>query len=152
MSDNLQEDAPVEVRILDWQVSRNSSPITDIAYLIFTGTDYDTRKEHLHYLLDYYHQCLSKKLSFMDCDIEDIFPKTVFDEHVKKFLSYGLFMSFMLLPAVLGEVEDVPDMDTLLALETVGQDDVKFVNKESSNRFVTRVNGICQTFIDLEMI
>lgn len=142
----------MDVRILDWQVSRNSSPITDIAYLIFTGTDYATRNEHLHYLLNYYHECLAKKLSLMDCDIEDVFPKTVFDEHVKKFLPYGLFMSFMLLPAVLGEAEDVPDVDTILSLETVGVDDIKFVNKESSDRFVSRITGVCQTFVDLELM
>jgi len=145
-------DEPVDVRLLDWQISRYCSPITDIAYLIFTGTDYGTRKKHFKYLMNYYHQCLGQKLGYMDCDVEEAFPKAVFEEHLKKLLTYGLFMSFLLLPAVLGEAEDVADMDVLLLKETIELGDIQFVNKESANRFTIRMTGVCQTFIDMGLI
>lgn len=140
------------MRLLDWQVGRHCSPITDIAYLIFAGTDYETRKEHFKYLMDFYHQSLGQKLSFMDCDVEEAYPKHIFEEHLKKLLPYGLFMSFMLLPAVLGEAEDVADMDVLLQKETIELDDIQFVNKESASRFTIRMTGVCQTFIDMGLI
>lgn len=142
----------MEVVLLDWQITRHCSPLTDIAYLFFSGTDYDLRKNHFQELLDYYHNSLAKSLSYMDCDIEEHFPKAVFVEHQKKILPYGLFMSFMLLPAVLGEAEDVPDMDALLAKEEILQSDLKFENKQASNRYQIRMRGVVQTCLDMDLI
>lgn len=119
---------------------------------MFTSTDYDTRKEHFQSLMDFYHDCLAKSLGYMNCNIEDHFPKAVFEEHLKKLLTYGLFMACMLLPAVLGEPDDVPDMEELLKKEKIDHNDYKLKNPQSLCRFQVRMEGVVRTFIEMDMI
>lgn len=50
---------PIEVCFLDWQVSRQSSPVIDIVYFIFCCTTKELRDEHYDDFLKSYHESLS---------------------------------------------------------------------------------------------
>lgn len=55
--DNNQK--PIEVCFLDWQLSRLASPIIDITYFIFLSTTKELRDTHYNDFLKIYHQSLS---------------------------------------------------------------------------------------------
>lgn len=50
---------PIEICLLDWQISRESSPIIDIMYFIFCCTKKELRDDHYDDFLKVYHQSLS---------------------------------------------------------------------------------------------
>lgn len=50
---------PIEVRLLDWQMARCSSPVLDIVYCIFCCATKELRDEHYDEFLKIYHESLS---------------------------------------------------------------------------------------------
>lgn len=50
---------PIEVYFLDWQLSRHSSPIIDVVYYIFCCTTKELRDVHYDEFLKIYHDSLS---------------------------------------------------------------------------------------------
>lgn len=53
---------PVDVRLLDFQISRYGSPVLDILYYIFCCTQKELRDQHYDNFLQIYHSSLSKHL------------------------------------------------------------------------------------------
>ena len=50
---------PIEICLLDWQISRHSSPIIDIVYYMFCCTTKELRDAHYDDFLKVYHESLS---------------------------------------------------------------------------------------------
>lgn len=57
--DNLK---PIEINLLDWQMSRYSSPIIDILYFMFLCTTKELRDAHYNESLNIYHEHLSSNI------------------------------------------------------------------------------------------
>lgn len=54
-----QKGVPVDIRLLDWQIMRYSSPVCDIMYYIFGCTTKLLRDRHYSEFLDTYYNSLS---------------------------------------------------------------------------------------------
>lgn len=50
---------PIEICLLDWQVARHSTPISDIVYYLFSCTTKELRDVHYDNFLKTYHESLS---------------------------------------------------------------------------------------------
>lgn len=50
---------PINISLVDWQVSRHSSPIIDIVYFMFCCTTKELRDDHYDDMLKLYHETLS---------------------------------------------------------------------------------------------
>lgn len=53
---------PVEIQLIDWQISRHTSPIIDIVYFMFCCTTKELRDQHYDSLLKIYHESLSNHI------------------------------------------------------------------------------------------
>lgn len=53
---------PTQVCLVDWQILRYASPITDLVYYIFLGTTKEMRDIHYNTFLSTYHNSLSSHL------------------------------------------------------------------------------------------
>lgn len=49
----------------------------------------------------------------MGSNPSELYPREVFDDHLKRFGKFGLAMAIMILPIITSKVEDTPDMDEL---------------------------------------
>ncbi|XP_077295355.1 uncharacterized protein LOC143917646 [Arctopsyche grandis] len=94
---------PVDMKFIDWQIARACSPVTDLSYMIYTGTDTLIRAKYNSRLFNVYYDALGKQLKYFGCDIEECYPRAIFDDNLKEFLPYGLMMSAILLPLVLSK-------------------------------------------------
>ncbi|XP_055297452.1 uncharacterized protein LOC129565999 isoform X2 [Sitodiplosis mosellana] len=56
---------PIEISFLDWQISRHSTPIIDIAYFIFSCTTKELRDAHYDEFLNIYHDNLSAHIHWV---------------------------------------------------------------------------------------
>lgn len=57
-----QKHVPVDIRFLDWQMSRYASPATDILYYFSCCTIKEFRQKHFAELLKVYHRSLAAAL------------------------------------------------------------------------------------------
>lgn len=58
-----QDKKPVDLRLLDWQIARYASPVTDIVYYIFSCTTKPLRDKYYDHMLQTYHTSLSEMLT-----------------------------------------------------------------------------------------
>ncbi|CAG9134314.1 unnamed protein product [Plutella xylostella] len=81
----------VECIMIDYQLSRLSSPVVDILYLIFNCTDIDTRKDHYNDWLDYYYKVLDDSLCHYNLKSSLVYPRDKMVEDLKR---YGIEILF----------------------------------------------------------
>lgn len=107
------------VCLLDWQLARFGTPVIDLFYLIFTATDKPLRDEEYNNLMDHYHHVVTEAIMKMGSS-PDLFTRHDFDEQLNKLAPWMLFIAVHMLPVILADSKDVPDMDDYS--ENVGND------------------------------
>ncbi|XP_045586387.2 uncharacterized kinase-like protein D1044.1 [Procambarus clarkii] len=117
--------APVEVMLLDLQVVRRSSPAADINYLLYTSLTGDIRKPNLDTFLSKYYNSFHSVLQEAKMDMP--FTETWLLQEFREKNLVGALFAMMLVPMVLFEPEDVPDMsgDDKSDLEDIMNDFMK---------------------------
>jgi len=57
-----QSGAVVDLRLIDWQLMRYASPVTDLMYFLFTCTTKNFREQYFQKALDFYYACLATSI------------------------------------------------------------------------------------------
>jgi hypothetical protein len=151
---------PVELRLLDWQIMRYCSPVCDLMYYLFSCTVKTLRDSHYESFLDVYYKSLSSFLARLGSDPAKVFPRSVLDEHLKKFGKFGLAMAIMVLPIFTSNPEDTPDMDEIAekfkeVQDNGGEFDQSELNFSSANtigEYTKRMDGCFQDMYRLGYI
>ncbi|EDV46029.2 uncharacterized protein Dere_GG18847 [Drosophila erecta] len=102
-----------DVRLIDWQLMRYASPVTDLFYFLFTCTSRGFRQKHLKNMLDDYYEELGLQLIRLGERVEQLFPRPAFDEQVARKAAVGLLLAMMVLPIVTMQGQDVPDLQAI---------------------------------------
>lgn len=77
------EGASLVALILDFQLSRCSSPAMDIAFFIYTCTEKALRDDHYDDMLKLYHEELSKNINALGSDPKKLYPWETFIAEVR---------------------------------------------------------------------
>ena len=77
------DQTPESIVFLDFQTCRVASPITDLVYFLYICTNSALRKVHYNDLLDEYYAGFSEQVQALGLEIDEVFPKTVFQVSVK---------------------------------------------------------------------
>lgn len=77
------QDGSIEVVVLDFQTIQVSSPVFDLLYIIFTGTDKAFRDEHYQSLVDLYFTQLTKSMERLHLD-PGLYTREDFDFELKE--------------------------------------------------------------------
>ncbi|CAL8110272.1 unnamed protein product [Orchesella dallaii] len=102
---------PVTVTLVDWQITREACPTTDLAYFFFSSVRAPLRIPNLDALLKVYHDAFIRY-----CDALAVKPLKGFSfETLKRRFRraeyYGLLVALPLLTFVMKPPEEAPDMD-----------------------------------------
>ncbi|CAB3383858.1 Hypothetical predicted protein [Cloeon dipterum] len=89
-----QPDSPSDVRFLDYQLTRITTPAADVTYFLFTSPNSILEQHHM--------------------DPEKIFSRRCLDEEMARMAPYGLTSAGIVVPAVCVPPEFTPDMDKVL--------------------------------------
>lgn len=88
-----------------------------------------------------------------------MFPRKVFDQHLKVFGNFGLVMAMMILPLITSNAEDTPDMDefaeNLKKLGENGEVDKNafdFTSENSYDKYAKRMLEVCEDMCLLQYI
>lgn len=109
------DQTPDRIVLVDWQVSRYSSPVADLLYFIFVCTDHTLRAKHYEELLKAYHDSLKELLHKLGGNIELQFPFSAFEIHLKRFGKMGAVLASFMIQILLTKKEDLPDLEFVAA-------------------------------------
>ncbi|KPJ17455.1 hypothetical protein RR48_03865 [Papilio machaon] len=148
----IQNNHPLGCILIDYQLSRDSLPVSDIHYFIFSCTDYETRSKHYHEWIDYYYSELDKYLNYFDLKADRIYPRYNFNADLKLYGKYGLGIAFVMMNFLLGQKHEA---NTTEVICTNGVPDNvkkgKFLN-ENLKTIKDRIEGLIKTSLEYDYI
>ena len=104
---------PLKTMLVDLQLFREACPTLDLVYFIYTGTTPEFRKEYLNQLLELYADSFLHYCKVLEVKTLPGFSCAELKRRFHLGKIFGLIISIMLLPIMLSEPEDAPDLDTL---------------------------------------
>ncbi|XP_055695756.1 uncharacterized protein LOC129797340 [Lutzomyia longipalpis] len=130
-----------EVKLLDWQLSRHTTPVLDLSYFIFCCTD-EKLRIHLPELLNEYYDLLICRINKLGSKGSDLYPKNVFEDHCKNYMKYGLGLALMTLHSITCEPSQIPDVGEYLdsmdfaKIDQIGDELIK------NPAYIKRMSGV----------
>ncbi|XP_045598758.1 uncharacterized protein [Procambarus clarkii] len=102
---------PVEVMLVDLQIMRRASPAVDLNYFLYSSFNGPDRTPNLETYLKIYHTSFSSVLEAGGAAV----PYTLEElrEEFRRRMLFGCITGMFLIPIVLSEAEDVPDLDAM---------------------------------------
>ena len=89
---------PIEIKKVDWQITRLGHPGTDIAHFLFTSTNPQTLRNHLDELVNHYYDVLSSAMNKLGLGNYD---RHLFLLEVKDRFRFGFFMALAVMSGTL---------------------------------------------------
>ncbi|KAJ9598055.1 hypothetical protein L9F63_026838, partial [Diploptera punctata] len=120
-----------DVRLLDFQLSRYSSPALDLQYFMCNCPNDEVRFQHRDSLLEEYYSELADYCKSMGLESELISFKQLKEEFEEKNF-FGLITACTVLRLMLAEKEDVPD------LKNVTEDNFEDINTNFAKNTISR--------------
>lgn len=105
-----REDGSVEdIKFIDFQLSRNSSPVHDLSYFFYSGASAEDFKKVDEYL-EIYHKSFSDFAKELGSDPEKLLPLNVLKSEWKKYGLLGIFMGIISWNIKLMEKKHIEDL------------------------------------------
>ncbi|XP_022820548.1 uncharacterized protein LOC111352141 isoform X4 [Spodoptera litura] len=136
----MREDGTVDIKIVDLQTLQGGSPVTDLIYFIFTGSDEKFRAQYFDKLLDHYYTELSAAMKRLQLNPDEVFSRADFDYEMKEKLPFGLTLAVFTLPVITVEMENAPQVDESLDIS-------KFNVEKTSDLYAERLNGVVNDYV-----
>lgn len=136
--------------MIDLQLSRYCSPVLDILYRIFGGTDKDFRDKYFEKLLKAYYASLSGMIRRLGSDPEKLFTFNDLLDELKEAGEFALLVAPMIHQVRLVDSADVANMDNFAVAIEKGEY-VPFVQKFDDNTqivFDDLMNGAVNDLLD----
>ncbi|EDW82231.1 uncharacterized protein Dwil_GK25686 [Drosophila willistoni] len=147
---------PLDVRLIDWQLMRYASPITDLAYFFFSCTSRDFRGKYYKSMLETYYTEMAQQLTRLGESADELFPLQAFNEQLQSKCAVGLLLAMMVLPIVTMRGQDVPDLQTISELiEAGGTTSLKgagFLGSGNEVLYKKRMRDVIMDCVDNEYI
>nr|XP_017035199.1 uncharacterized protein LOC108083784 [Drosophila kikkawai] len=145
-----------DVRLIDWQLMRYASPITDLAYFLFTCTSRGFRQRQLNQVLEEYYLELGQHLRRLGEQVDLLMPRPAFEQQVATKSAVGLLLAMMVLPIVTMQGQDVPDLqaisDRIEAGATTDLQGAGFLGAGNEATFKQRMREVILDCVDFNYI
>lgn len=101
---------PTDIRFIDWQLIRESSPVFDVSYFFYTIASEEALQK-LDYHLKVYHDELRYRIKQLGSDPDVLYPEKVFREEWKQHCKFGYAMAFVLIKMMLSDKDEVTNIE-----------------------------------------
>uniref|UniRef100_A0A6P7GGJ8 Uncharacterized protein LOC114337847 n=1 Tax=Diabrotica virgifera virgifera TaxID=50390 RepID=A0A6P7GGJ8_DIAVI len=139
---------PVDVVLIDLQLARMASPVTDLSYYLYSVADKSSLKK-FDVLLSTYHATLSNYLSQYNIDCENILTLKRLRESWKKYGRFGLLASPFILRAELSEDDEVIEFTEKAAEKSLNDIHLGDIKRQDDfdQRMVDVFKHFCEEFL-----
>ncbi|XP_053970388.1 uncharacterized protein LOC128872084 isoform X1 [Hylaeus volcanicus] len=103
-----------EILMLDFQLTRCSSPILDISTCIYACTDKTVWDEQFHKLLKIYYDELCNTITLLGSNPENLYSWNTFMSEVKEQFGFGAIFAMEIIPLSLLDESDTFDLDAII--------------------------------------
>ena len=142
--------------MIDYQASKNNSPVVDLLYMIFNCTDHETRSKNYYSWLDYYHTELDKSLNNFGLKASTVFPREQLDADLKRYAEFLFGLSLMLANLLTRDAKEASKFmearqhtDLSEAMEAMKMDNMP---DDTMIRFKKRVIGLIDSFTEFGLL
>ncbi|EDW00510.1 GH11819 [Drosophila grimshawi] len=143
---------PLDVCLIDWQLMRYASPITDLVYFLFSCTTRQFRQQHFRPMLQLYYKELGQQLARLGETAATLFPFDAFEQQLREKGAVGLLLAMMVLPIVTMRGEDVPDLQVISDLVEGGASTSGFLGVGNESLYKQRMRDVILDCVDYEYI
>ncbi|XP_025162063.1 uncharacterized protein LOC105183226 isoform X2 [Harpegnathos saltator] len=103
-----------EALLLDFQLARTASLVTDLSFLIYSCTQQSFRDQYFDNILETYHSFLSDAIRTLGSDPEKIYPWDLFMKEVKENFILGAIFALEAIPFTLFDPSQSFDLDAII--------------------------------------
>lgn len=146
-----QASAPVDICLVDWQMSRFGSVINDLYYIMFTSIDHTTLRNEFYSIMDYYYDALSNAIRRLGSDPNTLYSYDVFTKDVKKYAKYGLLMALVITQLLVVDQTDFNNLDEISQKTDGSADFVQSIKGNTEIKYKQRIRDILDTFLQLDL-
>lgn len=144
-----QAGSPVDICMVDWQMSRFGSVIMDLHYIMFTSIDKTVLRNEYKAIMDYYHATLCESIRQLGSDPTQLYPYDVFTNDLKKFRKYAVLMALEMAQVMVAKKEDLTNLDEISERTDGSADYVQSINGITEMKYKQRIRDILDTFLQL---
>ncbi|KAK0169081.1 hypothetical protein PV327_002827 [Microctonus hyperodae] len=109
----------IEALLLDFQLARCASPVTDLSFFIYSCTDKTLRDKEFDNLLEFYHREVANTISVLGSDPEKVYSWKQFLKEVKEQFVHGFNFSLESVPFSMLEESEAFNLDIIKGDEAV---------------------------------
>ncbi|KAK9298052.1 hypothetical protein QLX08_008407 [Tetragonisca angustula] len=106
-------EATNEIIILDFQLARCASPVLDLSTSFYSCTEKPLWDEKFDTFLKYYYNELSKNITLLGSNPENVYSWSTFMKETKEQFIFGMIFAMEIIPMVLLDDTDVFDLDDI---------------------------------------
>ncbi|XP_045448230.1 uncharacterized protein LOC123656606 [Melitaea cinxia] len=138
---------PVDVIFVDYQLVRYASPVTDISYFLYMSTDQEILCNHYDQLLNIYYGTLSAVLRQCSLEVSDIYPKEIFQKHLREYSVLGLIETLISMKIITADTDEALKM-TKMKYYLSEPSGYSGCNTKNQAFYVERINGVVNEFFN----
>ncbi|XP_026330420.1 uncharacterized protein LOC113237914 [Hyposmocoma kahamanoa] len=152
----IEDDRAVECCMIDYQLSKQSSPVADLHFMIFNCTDHATRATHFYDWIDYYYLQLGKRLAKFELKTDEIYPKYQLKVDLKICAKFALGHAIVLAALVFKETGDATEVKEMMnnvhpniyKYEMTVQTKLSTLDSVTIKKFKARLEELVDSFIE----
>ncbi|KAI4467391.1 hypothetical protein MML48_2g00009471 [Holotrichia oblita] len=138
---------PEDVMLLDWQAIRSGSPTFDLSYFFYTTAPVSKKTlKRVDDFLEIYHEELSKQIKQLGSNPDKLYPLSDLKKEWHRYAKFGFCMAFMILKAMLGKKEEMPNFDGTDMTEAL-RDGKFFNNVSNDDEYMRRMRNLAEHFL-----
>ncbi|KAJ6632705.1 hypothetical protein Bhyg_16078 [Pseudolycoriella hygida] len=133
-----------QLRLVDFQLLRLTSPVMDISYFLSTSTN-PTVLQRFDDLLQIYYNSLATFLTKLGSDPQKLFTFDDLEDQFRQFGDYGLIFASILIGVMVSDAEDIIDMD--LVKDDTKANGLATLNDDTKMLLKERISSVIQLAI-----
>lgn len=140
-----------DVRFVDWQLCRYSSPVIDIFCLLFWGGTKPFRDRHYVNLLKHYHNSITETITKLGSDTEKLFSFNHFQNQFKKFAKFVFLLGPAWTQVPLIDPNNFPNLDKLAEGFANNKEDTQIergYDDDTQMEYKRRINDLFTDLVD----
>ena len=134
--------------LIDYQLSKNFSPVYDLYFLFFQCTDHELRIRRFYDWLDYYHSEFDKSLSNYGLKANYVYSRDQMDADMKRYGKLGFGSSVLIATLLTIKPEEAARMKDAMENERLDEmiDMVGEMHSDTMSLLKKRLIGLIESF------
>lgn len=135
----------VDIKFIDFQIAKYTSPVLDLLYLIWTSANEDVRESRLQELCEIYRLTLNTELEQLGC--KERMTSEELHEDMKDAVDWALVSICNMLPVIVCDAADVINVEEIELTDIEGGIDDRYLKNLNGRRYRAMLPKVMMHFL-----